>query len=233
MEKEMHYYQFNIGDYRRDTQHLTPLEHGIYRLLLDQCYLTEKPIDANALRLLCIRTPEEVETANRLLTEFFVEQEDGTYIHQRCSQEIDRFREKSEKAKASAKKRWDAKAMRTHSEGNANHKPITNNQEPIKNNRSKFFDRFWEAYPKKVGKKKTQEIWKRRKLDDRQELIIRDVENRVLNDGKWKEGFIPNPQTYLNGDRWEDEIEENRRVQSKPFDAAEYVIEQIERDGGF
>lgn len=40
----MHYYQFNIADYRKDTTHLTPVQHHIYRWLIDQYYLDEKPI---------------------------------------------------------------------------------------------------------------------------------------------------------------------------------------------
>ena len=40
----MHYYKFNIADYRKDTTHLSMLEHGIYRTLIDWYYLDEKPI---------------------------------------------------------------------------------------------------------------------------------------------------------------------------------------------
>ena len=40
----MHYYQFNIADYRKDTIHLTPIEHYIYRTLIDWYYLDEQPI---------------------------------------------------------------------------------------------------------------------------------------------------------------------------------------------
>ena len=58
----MHYYQFNIGDYRRDTSHLSLLEHGIYRQLIDTYYLSEKPLCAdyaNLMRSHCVRTDEE------------------------------------------------------------------------------------------------------------------------------------------------------------------------------
>jgi uncharacterized protein YdaU (DUF1376 family) len=49
----MHHYQHHIGDYRRDTMHLTLLEHGVYRQLIDLYYLQEKPLDANAMRKKC------------------------------------------------------------------------------------------------------------------------------------------------------------------------------------
>jgi uncharacterized protein YdaU (DUF1376 family) len=129
----MHYYQHSIGDYRRDTMHLTLLEHGIYRQLLDLYYLNECELDANALRLICARSAEEIKAAESVLNEFFESTAKG-YKHKRCDQEITKFHEKSQKAKASADARWQAKGksenangMRTHSEGNANHKPLTNN----------------------------------------------------------------------------------------------------------
>ena len=134
----MYFYQHHIGDYRRDTAHLSLLEHGIYRQLLDLYYMTEKPLDANALRLICARDAIEVEAAMQILSEFFTF-EDGKYYHARCEDEIQKFHNKSDKAKASAKARWNknndlqnANALRTQSKGNANHKPITNNHKPIK-----------------------------------------------------------------------------------------------------
>jgi uncharacterized protein YdaU (DUF1376 family) len=134
----MYYYQHHIGDYRRDTSHLTLLEHGIYRQLIDLYYMTEKPLDANALRLISARTTDEVQAAKQILSEFFT-LEDGLYYHDRCEDEIAKFHSKSEKATASAKARWnknkglnDANALQTESDGNANHKPITNNHKPIK-----------------------------------------------------------------------------------------------------
>lgn len=146
----MHYYQHSIGDYRRDTMHLNLLEHGVYRQLLDLYYLNECELNANALRLICARSAEEIQAAESVLNEFFEKTETG-YKHKRCDAEIAKFHNKSIKAKASADARWsakddkkDANAMRTHSEGNANHKPITNNHKPI-NNRGSRLPNDWIA----------------------------------------------------------------------------------------
>ncbi len=69
------------------------------------------------------------------------------------------------------------------------------------------FDIFWDLYPKKVEKKKTESKWN--KLDVKiQEAIIADLPKRKLGE-KWSkdEGrFIEMPTTYLNGERWNDEI---------------------------
>jgi uncharacterized protein YdaU (DUF1376 family) len=135
----MHYYQHNIGDYRKDTAHLSILEHGIYRQLLDTYYLNELPLTidlALLMRTHGIRTPEEIDSLKNVLNDFFDLAENG-YFHKRCEEIIANFHGKSEKARLSARVRWDsmrphsernAKAMRTVCESDANHKPITNNQ---------------------------------------------------------------------------------------------------------
>jgi len=135
----MYYYQHHIGDYRRDTGHLTLLEHGIYRQLLDLYYITEKPLDANAMRLICVRSAEEQEAYQRILQDFFFKQ-NGKWLHKRCEEEIKSFHGKSDKAKESANKRWNknkelpnANALQTHCESDAN-AMLTINQEPITNN---------------------------------------------------------------------------------------------------
>lgn len=141
----MHYYEQNIGDYRKDTGHLTLLEHGIYRQLLDTYYLSEKPLPLDHAKLMrshCVRTAEEVQALENVLADFFIRTDDG-YSHKRCDEVIQSFKAKSEKASNSAKARWNktepqspvnsecnANAMRPHSDSNANHKPITINQEP-------------------------------------------------------------------------------------------------------
>ena len=79
-----------------------------------------------------------------------------------------------------------------------------------KTNRSNGFDRFWSVYPKKVKKKETKAKWKTKRLADKADMIIADVQNRIANDARWKAGYIPDPTTYLNGERWEDEIETQR-----------------------
>jgi len=70
------------------------------------------------------------------------------------------------------------------------------------------FEEFWAAYPKKAERKKAASAWKRRNLDRIADQIIADVQRRKRRDRFWLDGFIPNPTTYLNGDRWEDEIQE-------------------------
>ena len=136
----MHYYEHNIGDYRKDTSHLSLLEHGIYRQLLDTYYLSESPLSSDINKLMrthSIRNADEKQSLENVLNDFFELTKNG-YIHKRCDQIIAEYHGKSEKARASANARWanknkgvDANALQTQSEGNANHKPLTINHKPI------------------------------------------------------------------------------------------------------
>jgi len=88
----------------------------------------------------------------------------------------------------------------------------TNHQyKPSISGRPSGFDLFWSAYPRKVKKKQAREIWNRKRLDEQTELLVADVQNRIATDGQWAEGFTPHPTTYLNGERWNDEIEPVRQ----------------------
>ena len=58
----MFYFKFHIGDYRRETSHLTLLEHGVYMSLMSTYYASEQPLpkdERQLLRLAGARTEEE------------------------------------------------------------------------------------------------------------------------------------------------------------------------------
>lgn len=68
------------------------------------------------------------------------------------------------------------------------------------------FQEFWNLYPIKNGRKACEQKWNKRKLDDIADTIIEKLTIQVEEDDKWSRGFAPNPLTYINQDRWEDEI---------------------------
>ena len=77
------------------------------------------------------------------------------------------------------------------------------------------FESFWSAYPKKVGKGAAKASFM--KIKPSQELtdkMIRAVKAASKTD-QWQKDkgqFIPNPSTWLNQGRWEDQLE----VEEKP-----------------
>jgi len=101
----MHYFQHNIGDYRRDTMHLTLLEHGVYRQLLDIYYLDETPIPTETeqvLRRLLARTEEEKSTVASILREYFKPTPKG-WVHTRCDEEIAIYKGRVGRAQSNGK----------------------------------------------------------------------------------------------------------------------------------
>jgi len=72
---------------------------------------------------------------------------------------------------------------------------------------SSNFDEFWLAYPKKVGKDKAKIAWSKKKPNI--QLVLNALRWQV-NCEQWHKGFIPNPATYLNEGRWQDEPVEAR-----------------------
>lgn len=137
----MNYYERHLGDYVKDTAHLTMLEQGAYNLLLDRYYGTETGIPADQVyRVTRASTKQEKAAVNSVLKEFF-KLKAGTWIKDRCDQEIARYLEKRQKASDSAHQRWEnernAKAMRTHNEGNALQSPVSSLQTKEKNSEAK------------------------------------------------------------------------------------------------
>jgi hypothetical protein len=87
------------------------------------------------------------------------------------------------------------------------------------------FDQFWEIYPRKRGKKPSRDKWRSKQLDSKIEMILIDIENRVQNDERWQDGFIPDPATYINQERWEDELTGGNHGTSRKLCAVDRVIE--------
>ena len=86
----MNFYQHHIGDYLTKTAHLTLIEHGAYRRLLDVYYSTERmlPLDIKAIyRLIMARSKDEQAAVDTVLSEFFDATENG-YRQTRCDREI-------------------------------------------------------------------------------------------------------------------------------------------------
>lgn len=102
--RRVNYYERHLGDYARDTGHLSLLEHGVYTLLLDRCYATEQGIpEDQAYRLARARSEDERAAVDAVLSEFFT-LEDGVWINARVLEEVERYRAKIEAARENGKK---------------------------------------------------------------------------------------------------------------------------------
>ena len=68
------------------------------------------------------------------------------------------------------------------------------------------FDSFWTAYPKKVGKEAARKAFAKVKASV--DVLIAAVEKQKRSEQWRRENgrYIPNPATWLNQGRWEDEM---------------------------
>lgn len=195
----MHYYQHHIGDFLRDTSSLSQANAFSYLKLLWMYYDTEAPLPDDP-EYLAFKIGAPIEDVKQILKGFFT-LENGVWNQRRCDAEIAKFRLKSDRAKTANQIRWQSK-MDTVSEPDqiATNKPITNNKEYIDR-----FDTFWKHYPRKVAKPNALKAWLKLKPDDAlTKTIISAISNQNL--ASREQQFIPHPASWLNAQRWEDEV---------------------------
>lgn len=75
------------------------------------------------------------------------------------------------------------------------------------------FEMFWEIYPKKVGKGAALKAWDKAKLNGKVEIVLQAVEKQKTWPQWQKDGgqYIPNPATWINQGRWEDQPVEEQK----------------------
>ncbi len=91
----MNYYEHHLGDYLRDTAHLSVVEDGIYRRLIDQYYIRERPLPTDVkecCKLARATSKPERDAVAYVLKSFFALGADG-HRHKRCEDEIERYRQ--------------------------------------------------------------------------------------------------------------------------------------------
>ena len=119
----MHYYQFNIGDYIKNTIHLSLLEDLAYRRLLDFYYDSEKPIPTD-IPWLSRRLRMDTDVVQNVLNEFFELSSEG-YKNHRADLEIASYHEYMAKQKANGSK--GGRPKKTQSKPTANPDLTQNN----------------------------------------------------------------------------------------------------------
>jgi len=84
------------------------------------------------------------------------------------------------------------------------------------------FEEFWGLYPRKVGKEKARQSWKRLKPTVVLLARIKTTLERQRRSDQWtKDGgqFVPHPTTWLNQGRWDDEPATRNRTEQRNGDA--------------
>lgn len=77
------------------------------------------------------------------------------------------------------------------------------------------FDKFWSLYPNKVGKSVAMKSWKKiSPSEDFVSQIITALQSHLESEAWQKEDgkYIPNPATWINQERWNDELKKKKEI---------------------
>lgn len=102
------------------------------------------------------------------------------------------------------------------------------------------FDEFWAEYPKKVGKIAAKKAFERAIRAASLESLLSALRRQKCGSQWTRDGgqYIPNPATWLNQGRWEDELPEEpgaavpprRRYETRVIDGREVDVEVADDD---
>lgn len=78
------------------------------------------------------------------------------------------------------------------------------------------FDTFWEAYPRKIGKGAARIAFNKMKHIASVSDIIQGAiaYAAFVEETGVERQYIPHPSTWLNGERWEDDLESEKQVKN-------------------
>lgn len=93
------------------------------------------------------------------------------------------------------------------------------------NEKEKGFERFWELYPSKRKKPVARIAWMNMRVhSEEQYALINVAVERYKKTNQWQEEngrYIPDPDTFLQDERWTDEIKLSEAVQAADREAQE------------
>ena len=124
----MNFFKLYIGDYQRDTAHLSIAEHGAYMLMLQHYYATERPLPAGKAlhRMLRAQDKTERDAIDSIAAQFWSTTDEGL-VNQRADAEIGKASAQAITNARIAREREDKrKAQRTEHDQSTNR--ATNDQ---------------------------------------------------------------------------------------------------------
>lgn len=221
------WYPHYTADYERKTSHLTMLEDGAYRRMLDHYYATCKPLPLGAEHLyrICRAFADEERCAiDKVLKAFFVRKRDG-YHNERADEEIaktDGIVEKRRKAALSRYAKAPANAVQMDTQSQSQSQSQSQKEEDTPSLRSgvahprKAKTSIPDNFPDDDARRRAQEVWSKKGRPDLVASVLDEMtafRDHHISNGKtsadwaasWRTwvknapGFTPQQRTYGNG----------------------------------
>lgn len=202
------FFKLFVADYLLDTRSLSQEEHGAYILLMLNYYWDGLlPEERSKLyELTRADTQSRKSAADHVIDKFF--HVDGErLVHNRIERELEKLgglrRRQSDAGKASAAAR--AKKPRKPSASKANGLD--------------GFEAFYMLYPKKVAREDAESAWKKLHPDAELQSKMTSALQIQRTSATWQKDdgqFIPNPATWINGKRWQDDARAADNIRRNP-----------------
>lgn len=224
------YFPLYVTDYEGDTAHLTIEEDGAYMRLLRLCWRTPGcsiPDDPAWIRrqMRCDQATFD-RSVMPVIKEFFRHSK-SRYHSPRLTAEYERTAESKERRK-NAGRIGGEKSAASRKLLNSNNSDPSNAQAYISSNAQAYqnqnhihikrdtkvspksdsdFDLFWSKYPRKVGKGQALKAWRAAVKKCDAKVIIEGLDLHLDDLTAKSVEYQPHPATWLNGERWADEVE--------------------------
>ncbi len=91
-----------------------------------------------------------------------------------------------------------------------------------------FFLAFWQAYPRRIGKGAARTAFHRAARYADPNMIVQAALTyaRFVEDRQVEQQFIPHPATWINGERWEDDLE-SEKVERKSVNGWGNILDDL------
>jgi len=76
------------------------------------------------------------------------------------------------------------------------------------------FDEFYKLYPIKKNELRARAMWLSQNCHEISALILDKLKLQIEKDAQFRDGYVPNPDNYISGERWNDEVQEVRSKQN-------------------
>jgi uncharacterized protein YdaU (DUF1376 family) len=211
------WYAFYPADYGRDTGHLSLIEHGAYRALMDHYYATAAPLPADLaqlLRLCRANAPAEAEAVRFVLEEFFDAAADGWH-HRRIDAEIAKAEEISARCSLAARIGNAKRSLQPRgadadapADNGAERPPSQSHAQAHRKYESGTpgFEEFWAAYPKREAKAPARRAYARALGGAAPEILIAAARAYGARREGQDAAFTKLPATWLSQECWLDDV---------------------------
>ena len=189
---------FYFQDFLIGTGFMTDDEVGKYIRIL--CHQADKgPLTEYQVKKICKNdvVPEAISSK-------LIQDENGNYYQKRM--QIER-----EKRNNYIESRRHNRSLSKKNISKTYDKRMENENENINNSINVAFLEFWNLYNKKIAKVKCEKKWNKLKDKEREEIM--NTLPKFLKTIKDKQ-YQPYPETYLNQQRWEDELPEDETAET-------------------